>query len=126
MASLFRPPRPFFPEGEPLKGRGDTPNEHDILTGSQADGRAFAGQGVSEGVSALLLPYADARHLALTRLARGILRDCHMQLRAHVAVLRFIPRANDGMRFVWLKQLPAVWFFILGPQLTDSGALVSA
>ena len=28
-------------KGEPIKGRGDTPNEHDILTGSQADGRAF-------------------------------------------------------------------------------------
>jgi hypothetical protein len=31
-------------KGEPIKGRGDTPNEHDILTGSQADGRAFAGE----------------------------------------------------------------------------------
>jgi hypothetical protein len=30
-------------KGEAVKGRGDTPNEHDILTGSQADGRAFAG-----------------------------------------------------------------------------------
>ena len=30
-------------KGEPIKGRGDTPNEHDILTGSQPDGRAFAG-----------------------------------------------------------------------------------
>ena len=29
-------------KGEPVKGRGDTPNQHDILTGSQADGRAFA------------------------------------------------------------------------------------
>ena len=29
--------------GEPVKGRGDTPNMHDILTGSQADGRAFTG-----------------------------------------------------------------------------------
>ena len=29
-------------KGEPIKGRGDTPNEHDILTGSQGDGRAFA------------------------------------------------------------------------------------
>jgi len=29
--------------GEPVKGRGDTPNMHDILTGSQADGRAFPG-----------------------------------------------------------------------------------
>jgi hypothetical protein len=29
-------------KGEPVKGAGDKPNEHDILTGSQADGRAFA------------------------------------------------------------------------------------
>lgn len=29
--------------GEPVNGRGDTPNRHDILTGSQADGTAFAG-----------------------------------------------------------------------------------
>lgn len=27
--------------GETVKGRGDDPNMHDILTGSQADGRAF-------------------------------------------------------------------------------------
>ncbi len=30
-------------KGEVIKGRGDTPNMHDILTGSQADGRAFTG-----------------------------------------------------------------------------------
>ncbi|MBX6368341.1 MAG: hypothetical protein IRZ04_10170 [Rhodospirillales bacterium] len=30
-------------KGEPIKGRGDTPNMHDILTGSQPDGTAFAG-----------------------------------------------------------------------------------
>jgi hypothetical protein len=30
-------------KGTPVKGRGDQPNEHDILTGSQADGTAFAG-----------------------------------------------------------------------------------
>lgn len=29
-------------KGEPVKGRGDTPNQHDILTGSQPDGTAFA------------------------------------------------------------------------------------
>ncbi|AYC32057.1 hypothetical protein D3880_06525 [Pseudomonas cavernae] len=29
--------------GAAVKGRGDTPNMHDILTGSQADGTAFAG-----------------------------------------------------------------------------------
>ncbi len=28
-------------KGEPINGRGDTPNRHDILTGSQADGTAF-------------------------------------------------------------------------------------
>ena len=30
-------------KGEVNNGRGDTPNRHDILTGSQADGTAFAG-----------------------------------------------------------------------------------
>jgi hypothetical protein len=29
-------------KGEMVSGRGDTPNRHDILTGSQADGTAFA------------------------------------------------------------------------------------
>lgn len=29
--------------GAAVKGRGDEPNQHDILTGSQADGTAFAG-----------------------------------------------------------------------------------
>jgi hypothetical protein len=30
-------------KGEPVKGRGDTPNMHDILTGTQPDGTAFTG-----------------------------------------------------------------------------------
>lgn len=30
--------------GQPVNGRGDKPNEHDILTGSRADGTAFAPQ----------------------------------------------------------------------------------
>ena len=30
-------------KGEPVNGRGDTPNMHDILTGSQPDGTAFTG-----------------------------------------------------------------------------------
>ena len=30
--------------GNPIKGRGDTPNEHDMLTGSRSDGTAFAPQ----------------------------------------------------------------------------------
>lgn len=28
-------------KGQPVKGRGDTPNEHDMLTGSQMNGTAF-------------------------------------------------------------------------------------
>jgi hypothetical protein len=28
-------------KGEPINGRGDTPNRHDVLTGSTAEGRAF-------------------------------------------------------------------------------------
>ena len=31
-------------QGQVVKGRGDTPNEHDILTGSRDDGSAFAPQ----------------------------------------------------------------------------------
>jgi hypothetical protein len=31
-------------KGTVIKGRGDTPNQHDILTGSRADGTAFAPQ----------------------------------------------------------------------------------
>jgi hypothetical protein len=31
-------------KGNPVKGRGETPNEHDILTGSRSDGTAFAPQ----------------------------------------------------------------------------------
>jgi hypothetical protein len=30
--------------GNAVKGRGDTPNEHDMLTGSRADGTTFAPQ----------------------------------------------------------------------------------
>jgi len=30
--------------GNPVKGRGDTPNEHDILTGTRSDGTAFGPQ----------------------------------------------------------------------------------
>ncbi|MGH7470384.1 MAG: hypothetical protein ACRENP_20770 [Longimicrobiales bacterium] len=30
-------------KGEVVNGRGDTPNRHDVLTGSQADGTAYAG-----------------------------------------------------------------------------------
>ena len=30
-------------KGQPINGRGDTPNTHDVLTGSQPDGTAFTG-----------------------------------------------------------------------------------
>jgi hypothetical protein len=32
-------------KGEMVNGRGDTPNRHDILTGSQADGMSLKGAG---------------------------------------------------------------------------------
>lgn len=32
-------------QGDPVNGRGDTPNMHDILTGSNLDGTAFTGDG---------------------------------------------------------------------------------
>jgi hypothetical protein len=31
----------FSEKGEPINGAGQTPNEHDMLTGSQTDGRAY-------------------------------------------------------------------------------------
>ena len=34
-------------KGEVINGRGDTPNMHDMLTGSTSDGRAVAGDGDS-------------------------------------------------------------------------------
>jgi hypothetical protein len=53
-------------KGEMVKGRGDTPNEHDILTGSQADGTAFAagedrtcGNWTSSGPGAAMVGHHD-------------------------------------------------------------------
>ena len=36
-------------KGQPVNGRGDTPNRHDILTGSQPDGRAVADKDMTCG-----------------------------------------------------------------------------
>lgn len=38
-------------KGEPIKGRGDQPNMHDILTGSTPDGRVVAGKTCSDWTS---------------------------------------------------------------------------
>ena len=41
--ATISPSRPHWSEkGDVINGRGDTPNRHDVLTGSQADGTAFA------------------------------------------------------------------------------------
>jgi hypothetical protein len=57
-------------KGEPVNGRGDTPNMHDILTGSQPDGRAFAGgddrtchNWTSSGEGAAMLGHHDRQGL---------------------------------------------------------------
>jgi hypothetical protein len=53
-------------KGEPVNGRGDTPNMHDVLTGSQADGTAFppdkdmtCGNWTKSGEGNAMLGHAD-------------------------------------------------------------------
>lgn len=53
-------------KGEIVNGRGDTPNRHDILTGSQADGRAFlndkdmtCGNWTQSGLGAAMVGHHD-------------------------------------------------------------------
>jgi hypothetical protein len=57
-------------KGEVNNGRGDTPNRHDILTGSQADGTAFppgtdrtCGNWLSSAQGAAMLGHADRQGL---------------------------------------------------------------
>lgn len=53
-------------KGEPVNGRGDAPNRHDILTGSDGDGRAFpasedrtCGNWTSSGKGAAMVGHHD-------------------------------------------------------------------
>ncbi|MET0921781.1 MAG: lectin [Xanthobacteraceae bacterium] len=57
-------------KGEGVNGRGDTPNRHDILTGSQPDGRAFAagddrtcGNWTKSGAGAAMVGHHDRQGL---------------------------------------------------------------
>lgn len=57
-------------KGAPVNGRGDTPNMHDILTGSQPDGTAFAAgedrtcsNWASSGQGAAMLGHHDRQRL---------------------------------------------------------------
>jgi hypothetical protein len=57
-------------KGDVVNGRGDTPNMHDALTGSQPDGRAFAGNQdmtcrnwTSSGQGAAMLGHIDRQGL---------------------------------------------------------------
>jgi hypothetical protein len=57
-------------KGAPVNGRGDAPNMHDILTGSQPDGRAFAagddrtcGNWTKSGDGAAMLGHHDRQGL---------------------------------------------------------------
>src|SRR2546428_13093842 len=57
-------------KGEPINGRGDKPNMHDILTGSQPDGRALSGDQdmtchnwTSSGEGAAMLGHPDRQGL---------------------------------------------------------------
>ena len=57
-------------KGEPVNGRGDTPNRHDVLTGSQPDGQAFAagedrtcGNWTKSGAGAAMVGHHDRQGL---------------------------------------------------------------
>jgi len=58
-------------KGEPVKGRGDTPNMHDILTGSQPNGTAFpagedrtCGNWTKSGEGAAMVGHHDRQGLS--------------------------------------------------------------
>ncbi len=64
--------------GLPVKGRGDAPNMHDILTGSQPDGTAFAGDEdrtcgnwTSSATGAAMVGHHDRRGLDDSAAARS-------------------------------------------------------
>ena len=57
-------------KGEPVNGRGDTPNMHDVLTGSQSDGTAFpagedrtCGNWTKSGAGAAMVGHHDRQGL---------------------------------------------------------------
>lgn len=73
-------------KGEPVKGVGDTPNEHDILTGSQADGRAFTdamdhtcNNWTSSGEGSAMLGHSDRNGLYSSWNAAHPSRGCSQQ-----------------------------------------------
>ena len=65
-------------KGEPVKARGETPNMHDIMTGSQPDGRAFPGNinvtcnnWTSSSVGKALVGHHDRQGIADTEFQRS-------------------------------------------------------
>lgn len=65
-------------KGQPVKGRGDTPNEHDMLTGSQMNGTVFTdtmdhtcNNWTSSSTGSAQLGHSDRQGLADTEQARS-------------------------------------------------------
>ena len=65
-------------KGEPVKARGETPNMHDIMTGSQPDGRAFppninvtCNNWTSSSVGKALVGHHDRQGIADTEFQRS-------------------------------------------------------
>ena len=64
-------------KGQPVNARGDTPNKHDILTGSAPDGRAIAdkeltcGNWTKSGEGAAMVGHHDRQGLSDTEAARS-------------------------------------------------------
>ena len=53
-------------KGVIIKGRGDTPNQHDVLTGSQQDGTAVAGAMMRPAATGPAAPMARAARWSVT------------------------------------------------------------
>jgi hypothetical protein len=73
-------------KGEPVKSVGDTPNQHDMLTGSQADGRAFTdgmdhtcNNWTSSGEGSAMLGHSDRDGLFSSWNAAHPSRGCSQQ-----------------------------------------------
>jgi hypothetical protein len=73
-------------KGSPVKGVGDTPNQHDILTGSQPDGRAFTdamdhtcNNWTSSGEGSAMLGHSDRDGLYSSWNAAHASRGCSQE-----------------------------------------------
>ena len=104
-------------KGEMVNGRGDTPNRHDVLTGSQPDGRAFTagddrtcGNWTKSGAGAAMVGHHDRQ---------GLRDDDAVEVLEFVASLARSGRRLQPSRFAEHRRRRPVLLF--RHQLTDNG-----